>query len=413
MQVSTILVQFLFSGSHLFASFCWCVAAAWLSRVIPALFLLPRIPDLREEKYDAGMPLGKGPSLAVIVPAKDEAVAIAASLQTLLTSDYPSLQIVAVDDRSTDATGRIMDAVAQQSDVNGKLRVLHVTELPAGWLGKPHAMALAAAEVQTDWLLFTDADVLFAPDIFRRAIAYAEVNCVDHLVVYPTMILQGFGEHVFLTYFQSLSVWAGRPWRIANPRAKRDFIGVGAFNLIRRSVYEELGGYAALRMEVIEDMRMGYRIKHAGYRQQVAFGRDTVRIRWAESLMGMVDNLTKNIFAAFRFRVSLLLAACVGILLLCFTPCVAFAIAGPPRWAGETVFAALLLLNLRYWKQTRLSPLYVAFFPIGMFLLLYTLLRSLILTLKRGGVMWRGTLYSLDELRRQARATTIAPQADR
>lgn len=402
MQGGIALIQFSMIGSRLFAIFPWAIAAAWLWRILPALVMVPRVPDLRKTKFYF-QPLPKDcPSLAVIVPAKNEASSIAATLQQLLTCDYPNLQLIAVDDRSTDATGRIMQSIAAHPDAQGKLRVLHVTELPSGWLGKPHAMALAAATTQADWLLFTDADVLFAPDVLRRAIAYAERNVVDHLVIFPTMILRGFGEHVFLAFMQSFSVWIGRPWRIANPRAKRDCIGVGAFNLIRRSVYEELGGFAALRMEVVEDMRLGYCVKQAGYAQHAVFGRDMVRIRWAESLRGMVENLTKNIFAAFRFRVSLLLAACLGILLLCLTPCVALAMAGPARWAGETVFAALLLLHLRYWKQMRLSPLSLVFFPMGICLLLYALLRSLFLTLKRGGVLWRGTLYPLDELRRHA-----------
>ncbi|HUZ04439.1 MAG TPA: glycosyltransferase, partial [Acidobacteriaceae bacterium] len=252
------------------------------------------------------------------------------------------------------------------------------------------------------WLLFTDADVVFAPDTFRRAIVYAQQSLADHVVLYPTMILRGFGEHMFLAFFQSFSVWAGRAWKIANPRAKRDFIGVGAFNLMRRSVYDALGGFEELRMEVLEDMRMGYRIKHAGYAQRVAFGKDLVRIRWAESAMGIVENLTKNLFAAFRFRTLPLLAACVGIALLCLTPYVALAVHGPARWAGAVTIVALVLLSLRYWPHTRISPLYLAFFPIGALMFLYTLLRSMILTLRRGGVLWRGTLYPLAELRRHS-----------
>ena len=408
------------TGAHLFAGVAGAVALAWWVRIAPALLRLHSVADLRETKYESRAE--NLPSLSVIVPARNEAKAIAATLEGLLASNTLKLQILAVDDRSTDATGAIMDAIAAQPEADGRLRVIHVTELPSGWLGKPHAMSLAAEAVKvqwspeapmsqkrdmghpahTDWLLFTDADVLFAPDIFDRALTYAEANHVDHLVVYPTMILHGLGEHIFVSFCQTLSVWAGRPWRIANRKAKRDFVGVGAFNLIRRSVYEDLGGFVALRMEVVEDMRLGYCVKQAGYVQHGVFARDMVRLRWAESVMGMVENLTKNIFAAFRFRVSLLIAAFLGIILLCATPCVALAIPGPARWAGVAVFAAIILLHLRYWKQFKISPIYVIFFPVGMCLLLYALLRSLLLTLWRGGVLWRGTLYPLDELKRHA-----------
>ncbi|HEX4022513.1 MAG TPA: glycosyltransferase [Acidobacteriaceae bacterium] len=400
--------KFLLTAPHLFAALAWLIAIAWLSRIVQALVMLPRVPDLLRPEYAAASEPTPWPSLAVVVPARNEAKAITATLQNLLAGDYPHLQIIAVDDRSTDATGTLMESVAAQPNAkDGKLRVLHVSELPEGWLGKPHAMALAVQATQADWLLFTDADVLFTPNVFRRAIAFAEKSRADHLVVYPTLILKGIGEHLFLAFFQSFSVWAGRAWKIPDPRAKRDFIGVGAFNLMRRSVYDALGGYESFRMEVLEDMCMGQRIKQSGYRQRVAFGRDMVRVRWAESAMGIVENLTKNMFAAFRFRISFLLAVCVGVVLLCLTPFVALFVPGhafpfAACWAGVATFIALLLLNLRYWPHTRISPWYLVFFPVGTLLFLYAMLRSMTLTLWRGGVIWRGTLYPLAELRRHA-----------
>lgn len=394
--------NFLPSSTHLFATFAWLIAAVWASRVVTALVMLPRVPDLRSKEYDNLQQRPQWPSLTVIVPAKNEAKAIRATLQALLASDCPNLRIIAVDDRSTDATGEIMDAIARQPNAgNGKLRVLHVADLPAGWLGKPHAMALAAQSAQSDWLLFTDADVLFAPDAFRRALHYAEQDRADHLVVYPTMLLRGIGERMFLAFFQGISVWAARAWKVADPRAKRDFIGVGAFNMVRRSVYDALGGYEALRMEVLEDMALGHRVKQAGYAQRVAFGRDLARIRWAESMWGIMENLTKNMYAVFRFRTPLVLAACAALLLLCVTPFAALAVPGAARWAGVVTLVLLLLLNLRYWPQTRISPVCLVFFPVGALLFLYTLLRSMVLTLWRGGVLWRGTLYPLAELREQ------------
>ncbi len=388
-------------ASSIFAVFAWLIAAAWLWRVLPALRMLPRVPNLLNPASESTF-FAEWPSLTVIVPAKDEAVAIERCLLSLLASDYPKLQIIAVDDRSSDSTGELMDRIATTSEAFNRLRVLHVTELPAGWLGKPHAMALAAAGVDSDWLLFTDADVIFAPDALRRAIAFATKSGADHFVLYPTLILHGWSERMLVAFFQSVSALAGRPWKIPDPRAKRDYIGVGAFNLIRRSVYEALDGYATLRMEVLEDMRLGYRVKRGGYAQRVAFGRDLIRIRWAESARGMLNNLSKNLFAVFRFRAGLVLCACVGAALLCLTPFVALAFAGAARLAGIVTLLALLALNLRYSRQTRISPAYLVLFPIATLMFLWTLLRSMVLVFYRGGVLWRGTLYPLKELRRQA-----------
>lgn len=392
-------------GRFLFAIFAWLIAAAWLSRVIPALWMLPRVPNLLQDAYEtagASDEPATWPSVTVVVPAKDEAAAIAHSLRSLLACDYPNLQIVAVDDRSTDATGRLMDEIAASPASNGRLRVLHVKKLPEGWMGKPHAMALAATGVTSDWLLFTDADVIFDPRAIRLAIQYAEQSHGDHMVLYPTLILHSVAEKMLIGFFQSVSALAARPWKIADPKATKDYIGVGAFNLIRRPVYEALGGYAELRMEVLEDMRLGFRAKREGYAQRVAFGKDLVRIRWAESAWGILNNLTKNLYSTFRFRTSLLLAACVGMFVMCLTPFVALFFPGPAQWAGTVTLVALLLLNLRYWRLTDIPPVYLALFPIATLLFVGTLLRSMILVLWRGGVLWRGTLYPLKELRRQA-----------
>ena len=400
----TVLALFL-HGRFLLAMFAWIIAAAWLSRVVPALWMLPRVPNLLQDARDSADrfvdPI-TWPSVTVIVPAKDEAAAIGRSLRSLVDCDYPNLQVVAVDDRSTDATGRLMDDLAESPDSHGRMRVVHVKQLPEGWLGKPHAMALAAEGVTSDWLLFTDGDVIFDSRAIRLAIRYAEQSRGDHMVLYPTLILRGVAEKMLIGFFQSLSALAGRPWKIADPKATKDYIGVGAFNLIRRPVYEALGGYAELRMEVLEDMRLGFRVKREGYAQRVAFGKDLVRIRWAQSAWGILNNLTKNLYSTFRFRTWLLLAACVGMFVLCLSPFAALFFPGPAQWAGIVTLFALLLLNLRYWPLTKISPLYLALFPVATLLFVGTLLRSMILVLWRGGVLWRGTLYPLKELRRQA-----------
>ena len=396
--MSSVFALFL-HGRFLFAIFAWIIAAAWLSRVIPALWMLPRVPNLLRDSFEAP---ATWPSVTVVAPAKDECIAIQRSLRSLVECDYPNLQVVAVDDRSTDATGRLMDELAASPESHDRLRVLHVTELPDGWLGKPHAMALAADGATSDWLLFTDADVIFDPRAIRLAIQYAEQSRGDHMVLYPTLILRGVAEKMLIGFFQSVSALAGRPWKIADPKATKDYIGVGAFNLIRRPVYEALGGYAELRMEVLEDMRLGFRAKREGYAQRVAFGKDLVRIRWAESAWGILNNLTKNLYSTFRFRTSLLLAACIGMLLMCLTPFVALFFPGPAQWAGIITLFVLLLLNLHYSRLTDIPPIYLALFPVATLMFVVTLLRSMILVLWRGGVLWRGTLYPLKELRRQA-----------
>src|SRR5581483_11374511 len=215
---------------------------------------------------------------------------------------------IAIDDRSEDRTGAIMEGLRQEERASGvRYNVEHIEALPPGWLGKPHAMARGAALAAGDWLLFTDADVVFAKDALARALAYAERADVDHLVVVPTVVAQSSGERMMLPFLYVLSMWGPRMWRVADPNS-RDAVGVGAFNLMRRTTYNRVGGWERLRMEVIEDLSMGVLIKRSGFSSGVAVGRDLIRIRWAKGAHGVVSNLTKNVFAAFRFRIGLVAA---------------------------------------------------------------------------------------------------------
>ena len=279
----------------------WLMALLWLGKFIEAARGLRRIPDLLEPQHDC-TPVGS-PALTVIVPARDEAEAIGPCLESLLAQDYSNLHILAIDDRSTDATGRIMDALA--AAYPDRLTTLPITALPAGWLGKTHAMALAArhaiAIYRPEYLLFTDADILFRPDAIRRSLAQAVAQQADHFVTVPTPILKTPGEAMLLGYLQVMGLWAARPWRIADTRALRDAVGIGAFKLVRTSAYQQLGGFDALRMQVLEDLTLARSVKLAGLRQRIAFAPGMVSLHWATGAFGIVNVMTKNLFAIFRF----------------------------------------------------------------------------------------------------------------
>ncbi len=385
-----------------FAILLWLLAAFWLLCGLTALRGLRRVPRLRDISWT---PPGGEPSprITVIIPARNEAAAIEATLRSLLAQTIP-VDIVAVDDRSTDATGALMDRIAAEPLPSGKsLRVLHVQQLPEGWLGKPHAMAFAARHATTPWLLFTDADVLFAPDVLGRALRFAEESQADHLVLMPTLILKSTGERAMATFFQALSLLWWRPWRIADART-RDSIGIGAFNLIRSEVYRAVGGFEAQRFQVLDDVRLGVEVKRAGYCQRIVFGRDLIRLHWAPGALGMARNLTKNLFAGFGFNPALLLGACLGLGLICYAPLAGLFFSWPMRIAALLSLAMIALhyrLAGRYFSG--LSTAWALTLPAAGILVLYAMLRSMILTLTRRGIVWRGTFYPLAALRRESR----------
>ena len=377
----------------------WIVALLWGWRAAEAAFGLRKVNNLLDARWDA-LPEGE-PRLVVIVPACNEEAHVEACLDSLLKQDYANLHILAVNDRSTDRTGEVMRRMADRDPE--RMSTLTITELPGGWLGKTHAMAYAARDAEAvhrpEWMLFTDADILFAPDALRRSLVAAVRERADHFITLPTPIIRRFDEAVFLGFFQVMGFWAVRLWRVSDPRSLRDSIGVGAFVLLRSSVYRQIGGFESLRMEILEDVTLGRRIKSLGRRQRVAFGRDLVRVHWAAGALGVVGVLTKNLFSLFRFHLSLVLLASVWIAVFTIGPAAAllYAPARIPATVAVGAIASFYRLTRRY---SGISLWSFALFPFAAAPFLYSLLQSTWITLRQGGVRWRGTFYSLEELRR-------------
>ncbi len=379
------------------------LALAWFSRIVEAALGMPRLADISRPEWDQrpATPIGEL-RVSVIVPARNEEANIRETLTKLLALDYSNYEIIAVNDRSTDRTGQIMDEVtsADKSVRATRLKVIHISDLPSGWLGKTHAMWTAAEQASGEWLLFTDADVLFKPDSLRRAIAYAEGEGADHVVLFPRMIMKRPSERMMIAFFQALFVFGHRPWKVADPKAK-DHMGVGAFNLVRRSVYDGVGTYRALRMEVLDDMKLGKVIKNSGFAQRNVFGEDLISLHWAQGAFGIVNNLTKNFFAVLSFQWWRTVAAILGLGFLNLGPFVGVWLAH--GWARIPYAIALGSLFGIYYGMSGMSavPAYYFFLhPVSTCLFMYTLLRSMVWTLSNDGIVWRGTKYPLEELRK-------------
>ena len=398
------------------------LALAWFSRIVDAALGMPSVVDVSRREWDRNpvSPCGN-PRVSIIVPARNEEDSIEQSLQTLLALDYDNYEVIAVNDRSTDRTGEIMERVERGFDCiqsenqnshfsqnRGEvghpkcrvLRVVHHAELPPGWLGKTHAMWTAANQASGDWLLFTDADVLFKPDSLRRALAYAESEPADHVVLFPRMIMKRPGEYMMIAFFQTMFMFGHRPWKVADPSTD-DHMGVGAFNLVRRRVYDAIGTYEALRMEILDDMKLGKVVKKAGFRQRNVFGGDLISIRWGKGAFGIVNNLTKNFFAVLSFQSGRTLGSALGLAFVNLGPFLGILVAH--GWARLPFVIALGSIFLTYmgmsWRSS--VPTYYFFLhPVSAAMFTYTLLRSMFLTLWNDGIVWRGTKYCLEELRK-------------
>ena len=407
------------------------LALAWVSRILDAAIGMPSVADVSRPEWDRNpvSPAGN-PRVSIIVPARNEEESIEQALRMLLALDYDNYEVIAVDDRSTDATGEIMERVAENQNPHPSissepalslpkgqafsqktremghsaksptLRVIHHTELPAGWLGKTHAMWTAANQATGDWLLFTDADVLFKPQSLRRALAYAESVPADHVVLFPQIIMRQPGEFMMIAFFQTMFLFGHRPWKVADPSTD-DHMGVGAFNLVRRRAYEAVGTYKALRMEVVDDMKLGKVVKKGGFAQRNVFGGDLISIRWAQGAMGVVDNLTKNFFAVLSFQLWRTVLSAFGLAFLNLGPFLGVFLAhGWARAPYAAALASMFAVYVGMSSRSSVPPYYFLLHPVSTTLFVYTLLRSMVLTLTQGGIVWRGTKYPLEELRK-------------
>jgi glycosyltransferase involved in cell wall biosynthesis len=337
------------------------------------------------------------PRISLLFAARDEEEKLPAALATLAKIDYPRLEIVAVDDRSEDATGRILDDFARE---HAHVRAVHVSELPPGWLGKPQALQKAYEASSGEWLLFTDADVRFAVDSLRRAVAIVRLRSADHLTLFGDVVMVGFWETVLLTFFGLAMHVGNESHRVSDPNS-RAYIGVGAFQLIRRSTYEAIGTHRRLAMEVVDDMKLGKLVKQGGFRSCIGVAEQYVSIRWHSGVRNVIRGVTKNFFAALGYNVPLVLAAICGMLLTNVAPFVAVVI-GDGWVRGLAAVAVVLALGFHVGVDLvmKVSPLYALTHPIGAILFCYMLARSTVITLWRGGVEWRGTFYPLEQLRK-------------
>lgn len=380
-------IVWLLSGGALLV---WLVWALELWRYSSKALRLDRVPG------DGPEPL---PRLSVIVPALNEQDAVESAMRTLLTIEYPDLEIIAVDDRSTDRTGAILDRLAAE---DARLRVVRVHELPPGWLGKTHALHVGSQHATGAYILFTDADVHFDPTALRRAVRAARERELDHLVLLPEMILHGFWETLAVTFFWTMYLIKTRAGKVADPRS-RAYVGVGAFNLVRAEAYRRAGGHASLRMEVIDDLKLGQRMKMSGGRSACGLSGGLIRVRWAAGLGGIIRGLEKNAFASMQFSCASVLSGVPTILLLTSWPVVGlFFGAWGPRLLCAGALACMVWQARMASPAPGVSPLYGLGFPVAAFLFAYAIVRSMFRTYRQGGVVWRGTFYPLGELRKGA-----------
>lgn len=340
------------------------------------------------------------PRLSIVVAARDEGAKIGAAVSTLLDVDYPDLELVIVNDRSSDRTGEIIDRFAAADD---RIRPIHVTELPEGWLGKLHALQCGLKASAGELVLFTDADVHFKRETLKKAVGYLEEERLDHLAACPAIWSAGLlVDTVVAAFLRQLATVLLSPWRVRDPQS-RAFFGVGAFNLIRRASLERTEGLSWLRMETGDDMGLGLLMKRSGCACDVVVANTLVGLHWHRTLRDIVRGSEKGYAIAgcsFPLMVlSGLLGCCLEI-----SPVTGFlALTGAPAYFALPLALANLALfvisakAVARWARGPILPALLA--PLVAPLNLAIWIRAAILGWYRDGIVWRDTLYTSEWLR--------------
>jgi hypothetical protein len=341
-------------------------------------------------------PPDEWPRLSVIVAACNEEATLEAALATLLGDDYPNLELVLVDDRSTDGTGALLDRLAARDP---RVRAVHVTHLPDGWLGKVHALDTGVRHASGSFLLFTDADVHFRAGALRRAVALCVARKLDHLVVLPDAQSRSFLEEVAIDAVGAMYMRRTRAAHVGEPDG-RAYAGVGAFNLVRRDALERSEGFSWLRMEVLDDVGLGLLLRRAGARAHFAIGTGDISLTWYASMREMAGGMEKNLFGWLaRYSALRLGVSVAAVWAVMAAPVVALFLPAPFWIASALAGVSLLAAAASGARRTRrrLGPFLLL--PVGELILTGLVLRSGVQCLRRRGIVWRGTAYPLDALR--------------
>jgi len=246
---------------------------------------------------------GPLPRVSIVIPARNEERNVEEALQSVLALDYDNLEIDVVDDRSTDSTGAILDRMAA---ANPRVRVIHIRELPPGWLGKNHALELGGRKATGDYLLFTDADIVMEPTALLRAVGAMEADGLgplDHLAVAPEIERRSLLFEMFIGVFSLFFSLYVKPWKVQDPKAP-NHVGIGAFNLVRASAWRAVGGHQRIAMRPDDDLKLGKLLKTSGFRQEMMFGLGMLRVEWYRSVRELIQGLMKNAFPGVDYRLS-------------------------------------------------------------------------------------------------------------
>ena len=379
--------MFFFYNSLLAAIF-WVLLTAYL------LINNRKIKFLQAVKKQA---VSAEPSIAIIIAVRNEEADLAKALSSVCNLDYSNYRLILINDRSTDRTPQILEHFARRFS---HVTVIHIDELPRNWMGKSHALYKGCKKSEEEWLLFTDADVVFRPDTLSKAVNYSIEQQLDHLVVLPFIHSRSAVFNSVLATFKIMFDLQYRPWAAKNPHSRAS-IGIGAFNLVKKTAYEASGTHLRFSLHPNDDLQLGECLKASGFKQDVLYGDNQIQYEWYQSLNAFINGLMKNAFSSVRYSFAKAAINSVGAIMLFVLPVPVLLLSNVPaqQYMGIiillsqlTLFMLKPALHARWW--------YIPVIPFAAAVISYIMLKSAILTIWQKGIYWRENFYPLSELKK-------------
>jgi len=345
-------------------------------------------------------PLTDPPKVSVIMTACNEEASIGKALASRLSDSYPNIEFIIVNDRSTDRTLEIVKETVGEDE---RVKVIDITELPEGWLGKLNALQKGVEVSTGEWLLFSDADIVVLDGVMEQVMAHAVVNDLHHVAMLPSFSPISFFADAGVSAIIRTVVFGSQPWKIG----KKDSdwaTGSGSFNLVKRSMLEKIGGFEVLKMEVIDDIALGQKLAKAGARPGMIFGRKVVSVKWYDSTSELFNGVGRTLFAGMgRFSGLRLTLIALFPYFFDMLPYVAFFASNSVYVQAVSVVTIIISVIVTYYLNLHLghSIVSVLFPPISHTVAFSICIYSSIVHSLRGGINWKGTFYDSKELRKK------------
>ncbi|MEN0052240.1 MAG: glycosyltransferase family 2 protein [Mucilaginibacter sp.] len=370
-------------------SYSIVVSFSWVATIIYLLVNLKKIQQVQKQPL-----IETQPSLAIIIAVRNEEADLENALQSVCNINYDNCRIIVVNDRSTDSTAVILQGFITRYP---KLTVTTITDLPAGWLGKNNALYQGYLSSSEEWMLFTDADIVFHPDAINKALGYATRHQLDHLSILPEAISRSKTLNSVLATFGIMLMMNLKPWAAKDPKSK-GFIGIGAFNLVRRDAYEKIGTHARIKLRPDDDLKLGSIIKSAGLKQGVLGGSKYVCLEWYKNMKEFTNGLLKNSFAYSGYSLAKSIASTLMVLICFVLPVPLMLIFGSSLI--RIMALVVIVFQIIYMISVRPNKWWYAFMiPFASFIMAYVTLKSALITIKQGGIYWRDSFYPLAMLK--------------